>query len=127
VPAFVDYWESIALFVSQRSLPEAQRVAIRAGRLENSPGGLANSLRGMGTGVQPFVDVRSVGMPALLLAGSLDTKFTAIGREMAGAMPNAAFAAVDGAGHAAHLERPEACANLVEAFLAQPIPVGGTV
>ncbi len=125
VPAFVDYWQSIPLFASQQNLPADQQAAIRAGRLGNSAVGLANSLRGMGTGVQPFVDVRAVAMPVLALAGSLDSKFTAIGREMATLLPDGRFAGIDGAGHAAHIEQPSACFSLIEAFIANPLPVGG--
>ncbi len=126
VPAFVDYWESIPLFASQRDLPTEQQAGIRAGRLDNSAVGLANSLRGMGTGVQPFVDVRALPMPVLALAGALDTKFTAFGREMATLLPDGRFAEIDGAGHAAHIERPSACFALIEAFIANPLPVGGS-
>jgi 2-succinyl-6-hydroxy-2,4-cyclohexadiene-1-carboxylate synthase len=125
VPVFTDYWESIPLFESQRNLPEAQRTAIRMGRLANSAVGLANSLRGMGTGVQPFVDVRTVTMPVLALAGSLDQKFTEIGREMAAAMPCGRFETIAGAGHAAHFEQPAACAALIDEFLAISTPTGG--
>ncbi|MCA9844511.1 MAG: 2-succinyl-6-hydroxy-2,4-cyclohexadiene-1-carboxylate synthase [Dehalococcoidia bacterium] len=122
VPAFVDYWESIPLFASQARLPEAQRAAIRRGRLANSPLGLANSLRGMGTGVQPFVDAGRVTMPVLALAGELDRKFVAIGQEMTSQMACARFELMVGAGHAAHLERPGACAEAIERFFATPTP-----
>ena len=122
VPAFVDYWESIPLFASQARLPEAQRAAIRRGRLANSPVGLANSLRGMGTGVQPFVDAGRVTMPVLALAGELDRKFVAIGQEMTSQMACARFELMVGAGHAAHLERPGACAEAIERFFATPTP-----
>lgn len=116
---FVDYWQSIPLFASQASLAPEVRERIRTGRLRNSPRGLANSLRGMGAGAQEPLQGRlaKMAMPALLLAGELDEKYVAIGREMAVAMPDAEFNVVPGAGHAAHIERPEATAALVRAFL----------
>lgn len=116
VEPFIDYWESIPLFASQRALPAERQETIRSGRLKNSAAGLTGSLRGMGTGSQSFVDVATIACPALLLAGELDTKYVSIGRELAAAMPDARFHAIPGAGHAAHLERPETCAEHINAF-----------
>ena len=56
-------------------------------------------------------------MPALLIAGALDVKFTGIAREMAQALPDATMAVIDDAGHAAHVERPEVFAAIVLDFL----------
>lgn len=56
-------------------------------------------------------------MPVSLLAGERDTKFTALAQEMARRIPRASVTVVAGAGHAVHLERPEA---VVEALLAVP-------
>jgi pimeloyl-ACP methyl ester carboxylesterase len=82
--------------------------------------GLANSLRGLGQGVQPpLVDrLPSVRMPALLLAGALDAKYAALSREMSRAMPDARRVIVPDAGHAVHLERPQAFQYAVLDFLA---------
>lgn len=119
VEAFVDYWENIPLFASQKRLPPERQTAIRAGRLRNEAVGLAGSLRGMGTGTQePFYDrLASLRMPVLALAGELDTKYTAIAREMATAVPDARARVVPGAGHAAHSENPDFCGAAIAAFL----------
>ncbi len=118
--AFVDFWQSISLWDSQqRTLTEAQRAALRAGRLAQDPVGLAGSLRGMGTGSQAWVGDRlgEVRVPVLLTAGTLDTKFSAIAGQMAEAIPDATMRLIEAAGHAAHLERPEAFNALVREFL----------
>lgn len=117
--AFVDYWERLPLFASQARLPEPARAALRAQRLKNRPAGLANSLRGLGTGAQPSLWERlpEVQAPVLLIAGALDEKFTAIGRQMASRLPAAQLALVPDAGHAVHLEQPEAFRALVTHFL----------
>ncbi len=119
VEAFVDYWESLPLFASQARLPAGMRRAIRRGRLANDAHGLANSLRGMGTGAQPALhdQLSSIEAPALLLTGSLDTKFAAIAEEVAAAMPNARARSVPAAGHAAHIEKPAYCVRTITAFL----------
>ena len=130
VPAFVDYWEGIPLFESQHSLREDVRARIRKGRLRNTASGLANSLRGMGAGAQAPLHEKlaRITAPALIMAGELDTKYVAIGQEMAGAMPAARFVAIPGAGHAAHIENPEDCGREILAFLQEDLdqPEGAT-
>jgi 2-succinyl-6-hydroxy-2,4-cyclohexadiene-1-carboxylate synthase len=116
IEAFVAYWEAIPLFSTQS---DELRAALRPGRLASSPTGLANSLRGMGTGAQTALHARLGGIrvPALLLAGSLDSKFADIAAEMARAMPDATMKLIQGGGHAAHLERPDASHAAVLDFL----------
>ncbi len=108
LPAFIDRWERLPLFASQRTLPDAVRASLRAERLANRPEGLANSLRGVGTGAQPSLweELPRLRTPVLLLAGALDTKFMAIAREMAALLPFAQLQIVEGAGHTLHLEQP---------------------
>jgi 2-succinyl-6-hydroxy-2,4-cyclohexadiene-1-carboxylate synthase len=119
VVAFVDYWQSLPLFALQRRLPAEIQAAVRRQRLRNSPVGLANSLRGMGTGAQDSLWDRlgALSMPALLVVGALDDKFCAIGRAMASSLPRACLALVPDAGHTVHLEQPEEFDRLVREFL----------
>jgi 2-succinyl-6-hydroxy-2,4-cyclohexadiene-1-carboxylate synthase len=117
--AFVDYWENIPLFASQKSLPAAVRAALRQQRLQNNGLGLANSLRGLGTGAQPSLWERlpEVTVPTLLLAGELDAKFVNIAQQMAAHLPNAQVKIMPGAGHAVQLEKPTEFQTLVLEFL----------
>jgi len=119
VPAFVDHWESLPLFATQARLPAGMRLAIRRGRLANDARGLANSLRGMGTGAQPPLhdQLSDITAPSLLLAGALDAKFAAIAGDMAAAMPDARAHRVRDAGHAPHIEKPAYCVRTITAFL----------
>ena len=119
VAAFVDLWEQWPLFASQAALPQATRDRLRAQRLANRPRGLANSLRGAGAGAEaPVVEqLPTVGAPTLLIAGALDAKYVALGRLMERSMPQARLSVVEAAGHAVHLEQPEAFAALVTEFL----------
>lgn len=116
--AFVASWEQLPLFASQRALPAEIRQRLRNQRLQNRPGGLANSLRGMGTGSQPALYERlpTLELPVLLLAGELDAKFYAIARQMREALPRASLEIVPGAGHTIHLEQPELFDKSVLAF-----------
>lgn len=115
---FVDYWESLPLWQSQGTLPQAKRDALRRQRLTNAPHGLANSLRGMGTGVQPSLwsKLRDVYQPTLLLTGEEDAKFVDINRRMQALMPSALLTVVPDAGHTTHLEQPEFFVRQVAAF-----------
>lgn len=119
VEAFVDYWENISLFASQKSLPAATRAALRHQRLQNNGVGLANSLRGLGTGAQPSLweKLSEIKTPTLLLAGELDIKFVSIAQHMAEKMPNVCLEVVSGAGHAVQLEKPTEFQRLVLGFL----------
>lgn len=93
-------------------------------RRQNSTAGLAHSLRTSGTGSQPSLWGRlgEVTAPVLVLAGTQDEKFSAIGRRLADALPNAEFAVVADAGHAAHTERPAATAALIDSWLGETRP-----
>lgn len=119
IRAFVERWEGIPLFASQRRLAAEVQAALRAQRLKNRPHGLANSLRGMGTGVQPSLWQRlaELEMPTLLLAGALDEKFLAVNRRMAAAMPVATLQVIADAGHTIHLERPDEFIAAITKFL----------
>lgn len=117
--AFVDYWESLPMWESQhQTLSVGQRRQLRAQRLRNRPDGLANSLRGMGTGAQPVLhdELPSMALPTLLIVGEEDEKFVAVNRQMAQRIPEAQKVVVPGAGHAVHLERPKEFARAVLDF-----------
>ena len=89
-------------------------------RRRNRAAGLAASLRLAGTGAQESLWPRldELEMPVLLVAGERDEKFAVVAREMAVAIGgNARVALVEGAGHAAHLERPDTFVEIVRAFL----------
>ncbi len=119
IEAFVDYWERIPLFASQQRLTDEHRQRLREQRLRNQPHGLANSLRGMGTGVQPSLwdRLNTLNVPVLLLAGALDTKFVGIASQMYDLLPNATSVIVPDAGHSIHLEAPAAFQSYVLNFL----------
>ncbi|GAC1462342.1 MAG: 2-succinyl-6-hydroxy-2,4-cyclohexadiene-1-carboxylate synthase [Ktedonobacteraceae bacterium] len=118
IEAFVAYWAQLPLFASQQRLPYERQQALNEQRTRNRPLGLANSLRGVGTGIQPALHEKlaSLAIPVLLLAGILDTKFCAIAQHMAQTLPNAQVHIVPDAGHAVHLEQPELFDQIVTDF-----------
>lgn len=123
IPAFVEHWENLLLFASQRALSPVMRASLREQRLLNRPDGLAKSLRGVGTGAQAplYERLPALAIPVLLIAGELDAKYWAIARDMALSLPHAELRIVAGAGHTVHLERPDQFDALVLDFCASQI------
>ena len=118
--AFVDEWMAGPLFAPQNALGEAHLRAIRAQRLASNPDGLARSLLAGGTGAMEPLHERLEGceVPVLLLAGADDAKFCAIADQLAAALPTGTAVRVEGAGHAAHVERPDETATQIAEFIA---------
>jgi 2-succinyl-6-hydroxy-2,4-cyclohexadiene-1-carboxylate synthase len=108
IERFVQEWEALPLWHSQQNLSAEVKAQLRQQRLQNRPEGLAHSLRGMGTGVQPnlWPCLAELACPVLLLAGELDPKFVTINQQMAQLIPQAQLQVVPAAGHTIHVERP---------------------
>ena len=122
IEAFVERWEQLPLFASQFRLPQEVREALRTQRLANCTRGLAQSLRGVGTGAQPALHAQlpMLHLPVLLIAGELDRKFCAFARQMALALPQAQLCIVPEAGHTIHIEQPEVFDAVVKDFCLSP-------
>jgi 2-succinyl-6-hydroxy-2,4-cyclohexadiene-1-carboxylate synthase len=121
IKAFVDDWERLQIWESQRALPDEVCRMQRDIRLGNSAAGLANNLRGMGQGAQPSYWERlgDIDVPVLLMAGALDRKYVGISGQMGIRIADATLSVVPDAGHAVHLERPREFLDDVSAFLAR--------
>jgi 2-succinyl-6-hydroxy-2,4-cyclohexadiene-1-carboxylate synthase len=111
--AFLDEWLAREMFASLP--PDAVE---RAARSTNAVG-LANSLRFAGTGMQRWLapELATVSSPVLAVAGELDLKFSLEAQSIADAVADGKAVFVDDAHHAAHLERPERAAALVQSFI----------
>lgn len=116
VSRFLDEWLVNPLFASMPEDPHR-----KARRATNTAAGLASSLRQWGTGTMdpPLWDrLGSISAPTLVMAGTLDSRFTTLGHRIAdGIGTNAAFVPIPVAGHAAHIERPEVTATLIADWL----------
>lgn len=119
IEAFVDYWENIPLFATQKELPPEKRSAIREQRLKNSAIGLHNSLVGMGTGAQPswWQHLHRIEAETLLVTGSLDEKFCLIAEKMSKSIKNCQWMKVEGSGHTIHVENPDKFGTIMKRFL----------
>lgn len=124
VEAFMDWWETLPLFASQRELPAPVREAVRAERCAHDAEALALSLERWGAHEQAAESetlaaleyARDQALPVLYAAGAKDAKYVAVAeRVRAAGVP---VALVKGAGHNVHLEQPEAFAALLREKLA---------
>ncbi len=120
VDAFLERWLAQPLFAS---LPR-DAAGIDDRRRGNSVERITHQLRALGQGAQPSLWARlpQLAMPVLLVTGAYDRKYRDVASAMAEAIgDNARHVTIDHAGHALHLEQPEALAALLRATL----PRGG--
>ncbi|HEV3377714.1 MAG TPA: alpha/beta fold hydrolase [Thermoleophilaceae bacterium] len=116
IEEIVSIWERQPLFFDQSErLIEEQR----PGRLAQDPAGLAMLLRTAGQGVLEPVwhELLTLDLPVLAIAGARDEGYVAAAERIADVAPHGHAAIVEDAGHAAHLQRPERVAELIEEFL----------
>ena len=86
VVAFMDWWEALPLFATQRELPPAARATTRADREAHDAETLARSLEAWGAHhqaaesetVAALAQMRVADRPVLYLAGSRDEKYAAL-------------------------------------------------
>ena len=112
--AFLDEWLAGPLFADFADPPD-----VAAARRSNTSAGLAMSLRLAGTGAQQplWGPLPRITVPALVLTGERDTKFTDIGHRLVEGISGAVGATVADAGHSLHLERPDRAASLITDWL----------
>ncbi|AQX53405.1 2-succinyl-6-hydroxy-2,4-cyclohexadiene-1-carboxylate synthase [Priestia flexa] len=118
---FVDYWESIPMFKTQKRMPEKDQALVRQERLAQCKLGLANSLIGMGTGAQQsyWEKLHTLLLPVLLITGELDQKFCEIAKDMSNQLKFCRYKVVLNTGHAIHVEQPRIFGKIVSEFLSQ--------
>ena len=112
----VSIWERQPLFADQsEALIEEQR----PGRMSHDPAELAMLLRTAGQGVLEPVwhELLTLEVPVLAVAGARDEGYVRAAQRMADVAPRGRAAIVEDAGHAAHLQRPQRVAELIEDFL----------
>jgi 2-succinyl-6-hydroxy-2,4-cyclohexadiene-1-carboxylate synthase len=111
VDAFYERWFAQPLF---RGLArEARGIDARV----RDPRVLTHQLRALGQGaMEPLWDrLGELRAPVTLAVGALDTAYVRIGQQMRHRISHGRIEIIEGAGHATHLERPEAVAALLDA------------
>jgi 2-succinyl-6-hydroxy-2,4-cyclohexadiene-1-carboxylate synthase len=113
--AFVDGWEAMPIFASQRGLDASVRERRRAERTGHVPAALAWALRTLGLGGMPpmWDALARLDAPVHLVTGARDEKFTDVARRVLVRAPSCLHTAVGGVGHDVGLEAPRALAMII--------------
>ncbi len=106
---FLDRWIAQPMFagVPAHEAGTQERRSLSASRL-------SRDLRILGTGAMPSLwdNLRELTMPVTIVTGSLDSKFTAIGKAIHAAIADSVLVTVD-CGHSIPLERPDELAAIL--------------
>jgi 2-succinyl-6-hydroxy-2,4-cyclohexadiene-1-carboxylate synthase len=118
---FAAKWLDQEIFGTIRRFSNEKIKMIKLEKMKNSRTGLANSLRGFGTGVMPYLgnELIRLKFPVLLITGGLDEKFTQINQSLRKLFPSAKHKIISTAGHNTHLEEPKKFVEAVNKFLKQ--------
>jgi len=114
IEEFARQWGHTPVLAGQ---PPDVLAAAHADRLRNRPAGLARALRGLGTAALPSLWGRlgEIRVPVALVVGERDEKFREVAARMAPEVPDSELIVVPDAGHAVHLEAPDAVAAAIAA------------
>jgi 2-succinyl-6-hydroxy-2,4-cyclohexadiene-1-carboxylate synthase len=117
--AFAALWAQLPLIRTQDAVPEPWRSRLRDRRKNNNTEALARSLEQMGAGSMPHLWDRlgEIAAPTLIVAGEEDPKFCALAERLHQGIPDSQLWVVPGAGHAAHLEKPDVFAEGILLFI----------
>ncbi|MBT8379465.1 MAG: 2-succinyl-6-hydroxy-2,4-cyclohexadiene-1-carboxylate synthase [Ignavibacteria bacterium] len=121
IEEFVEKWMGLEIFKSQKALPKEKIQKLKNAKSKNLKIGLANSLRGFGTGVMPYLgnELKKMNFPILLITGELDEKFTIINGDLVKYFKNAEHKIIPDAGHNVHLEKTIELVSVIKEFLIQ--------
>lgn len=125
VAAFMDRWETLPLFASQRALSADVRARVRSDRVAHDAEELALSLTEAGQHCQAgeadslaaLACAAECGVRVVYVHGRLDEKYGAVAHRVAELVPAARIEGITRAGHNVHLEQPEAFARVVAGLL----------
>ena len=121
--AFMDAWECLPLFATQRDLSASTCERVRAGRLANDAEALARTFEHAGQHAMParrdvlvaLASLRDSGVPVRYIAGARDVKYRALAKDLEDE-GLCEVRVVAGAGHNVHLEEPAAYLRAFEGF-----------
>lgn len=118
---FIDRWLDQEIFGTMKRFSNEKIKRIKEEKRKNLRTGLANSLRGFGAGVMPYIgsELKNLKFPVLLITGGLDEKFTQINQSLRKLFPSAKHKTIQTAGHNTHLEEPKKFIEAVNGFLSR--------
>lgn len=117
--AFLEFWQETPLIRNQMGIPSDQQALMKTNRLKNTSLGLARSLRQFGQGRAPnlWPKIGKLAMPALLITGEKDTKYTRIAQRMQKILPSASHVTIPNTSHMPHLDQTDSVKKAIQSFL----------
>ena len=116
---FVEFWESLSIWDSEKKLGVNARNKLRAIRKSQNPLGLSLSLKYQGQGVQSnllnYLD--KIVNNTMILYGENDIKYEKISKKMSKAIRNSKTIVVPHSGHNIILENPIFVSRAVKNFI----------
>lgn len=108
LPRFMDEWEKLPLFRTQRRLSQEARDDLRRQRLGHDAVALAWAMRHLGLGNMPNLGARldELSMPVTLVTGSQDVRYSAMAQAARRTCPGLRHIVLQGVGHNVVLEAP---------------------
>lgn len=121
IESFVNDWEALPLFETQKNLPQDIQDEIRSERLNQTKEGLSMSLVSMGTGTQKswWESLSKASYPVTLIVGEADLKFIKTNKEMNELYKDAKLYTIKEAGHCIHLERETEFMKVIQTHMNQ--------
>jgi len=121
VSAFLKFWQQTPMIRSQQTIRPDWRHHMQQNRMQHTAQGLAQSLRQFGQGACPnlWPELNKLSMPALLISGEEDRKYSEIAQRMRSTILHAEHVIIPSAGHMPQLEAPEATLAEIERFLSK--------
>ncbi len=120
---FETTWRSLPLWQGDPDWVTRRSAELRA---EADAEGLAESLRGFGSGSVPPVwnDLGKISLPTGVLAGDRDSTYCELADRLATALPDCVYTKVSDCGHSIPIERPDDVALAIEGISRRPRPGG---
>ena len=117
--AILEFWQETPLIRNQMGIPSAQQALMKTNRLKNTSAGLAKSLRQFGQGSAPnlWPEIGKLAMPALLITGEKDTKYTRTAQRMQKILPSASHVTIPNTSHMPHLDQTDSVKKAIQSFL----------
>lgn len=119
IDRFLDEWLAHPVTSGPRLCADAA-LADRTIREENTAAGLADALRGLGQGAQPYVGdrLRELSMPVLTVSGEWDERYARHAGDIAARVPDGRHVSIAGSGHNVVRDAPHPLTRAVVAFCA---------
>jgi len=116
---FINLWLSQDIFKSLQNLPPDKKNKLREAKLKNNRIGLANMLRGFGTGEMNSVwnELAKINCEVLMVAGELDSKYIKISKRIQDKIRKSKLKIIPGVGHNTHLENENEFLRVLESFI----------